>query len=258
MPDIPYCGAPPVPGGVAWNLDPVLMAALLGLGGWLAWRARRNGRGGGAAPPALALGWAILALALVSPLCSLSVALFEARVAQHLVLTLVAAPLLALGLGRPRGGAAAPRLGRATLVFGLVLWAWHLPGPYGATFRSDALYWAMQASLTGAAFWLWRALLVRALDRPDAAALAGLVTAVQMGALGALLTLAPRPLFAEHAGTTAAWGLTPLEDQQLGGLLMWVPGGLLFAATMVLALGLALRGPGGTRRGGVPAPGVAE
>ena len=64
-----------------------------------------------------------------------------------------------------------------------------------------------------------------------------------MGLLGALLTLAPRPLFlAVHsAGVTSPWGLTPLADQQLGGLLMWVPGGLVFAAVCVAGLGPALR-----------------
>ena len=73
-----------------------------------------------------------------------------------------------------------------------------------------------------------------------------------MGLLGALLPLAPRPLFAAHLGTTAPWGLTPLEDQQLGGLLMWVPGGLVFTAVMVgvlavpprRAAGKAVRAPG--------------
>lgn len=238
MSDIPYCGAPPVPGGAAWNLDPALIAALLGLGAALALRARASA---GANMPALALGWAVLALALVSPLCNLSVALFSARVAQHLALTLVAAPLLALGMGRPRRGGP-PGLGAPTLAFALALWAWHLPAPYAATFRDDALYWAMHASLFGAALWLWRALARRAADRPDAAALAGLVTAVHMGVLGALLTFAPRPLFPVHAATTAPWGLSALEDQQLGGLLMWVPGGLVFAAVLVLGLGLALRG----------------
>lgn len=240
MPYIPYCGTPPVPGGAAWNLDPVLIALLLAAGGLAMWRPRGIGA---ARRSATALGWAVLAAALISPLCNLSVALFSARVGQHLLLMLAAAPLIAFGVfaGRRR----APKLTAPSFAFALLLWAWHLPGPYGATFRSDTAYWAMHATLFGAALWLWAALLTGATRRPDAAALSALATAVQMGLLGALLTLAPRPLFAVHApGITAPWGLTPLEDQQLGGLLMWVPGGLIFAAICVAGLAFALRGSG--------------
>jgi putative membrane protein len=57
-----------------------------------------------------------------------------------------------------------------------------------------------------------------------------------MALLGAFITLSPRPLYAPHAGTTLAWGLTQIEDQQLGGLLMWVPGGLVAVAVLVLFL----------------------
>jgi putative membrane protein len=60
---------------------------------------------------------------------------------------------------------------------------------------------------------------------------------IQMGLLGALITLAPRALYAPHALTTWAWGLTPLQDQQLGGAIMWVPGGIVFlVAAGVLSL----------------------
>lgn len=105
----------------------------------------------------------------------------------------------------------------------------------------------MHLSLLGAAAWLWRGLLVGARMRPEAALLAGLVTAAQMGALGAFLTFAPRALFAPHASSTIAWGLTPLEDQQLGGLLMWVPGGIAFAAVALAAFANAVREPAAGR-----------
>ncbi|GGC45371.1 hypothetical protein GCM10011504_24780 [Siccirubricoccus deserti] len=234
-PDTPYCGAPPLPGAVPWNVDPWLMAGLA-VTLLLAWGPA--GRGGDRR--LLLAGWAALAAALLSPLCNLSVALFSARVAQHLVLLVAVAPLLALGLPLPRRAAAPGGLALAAAAFALALWAWHLPGPYGVTFRSDAVYWAMQLSLLGSGVWLWRGLLLGAAARPEAALLAGLATAAQSGALGAVLTFAPRPLFAEHATTTLAWGFSPLEDQQLGGLLMWVPGGIAFAAVSLLALGPAL------------------
>lgn len=225
MERIPYCGAPPLPGAVPWNLDPVLMLALLALPALAAWR--------GARPlPALA-GTGVLALALLSPLCALAVTLFSARVGQHMLVLLLAAPLLAWGW---RGRA--PSLSLASGLMAAALWLWHLPGPYGWSFDSHAAWWAMHASLLLAALWFWRAAFAA---RAEAALMAGLATAAQMGALGALLTFAPRALYPVHAGTTWPWGLSPLEDQQLGGLLMWVPGGVLFAALAVLAMLRTLR-----------------
>ncbi|RVT95807.1 cytochrome c oxidase assembly protein [Rhodovarius crocodyli] len=222
---IPYCGTPPLPGAVAWNLDPVLLAVLVAGGALLAWRGRGTAL----------LGWVLAGLMLISPLCNLSVALFSARVAQHLVLIFLAAPLLAQGVALGRFGVGLP-----ALCFGAALWAWHLPGPYLSSFDSHAVYWAMQLTLLGTATWLWGAISVA---QPGSALLAVLGTAAQGGALGALLTLAQRPLFitAHTPGITAPWGLTPLEDQQIGGLLMWVPGGLLFVAASIVALTLALR-----------------
>ncbi|MBD0271922.1 MAG: cytochrome c oxidase assembly protein, partial [Acetobacteraceae bacterium] len=157
MPNVPYCGTPPVPGGASWNLDPVLIAALLAAGALAMVRARDAGaprRG------AVALGWAVLAFALVSSLCNLSVALFSARVGQHMLLTLLAAPLIAFGASE-QTGARGPGLAAPTLAFALALWVWHMPGPYAATFASDAVYWAMHASLFGASVWLWAALWIR-------------------------------------------------------------------------------------------------
>jgi putative membrane protein len=225
MAGIPYCGTAPLPGAAGWNLDPVLITLLAaGALGTLAASPRR------AALPLL--GWAVLAAALVSPLCNLSVALFAARSGQHLLVALVAAPLLATAFAR--GGPIGTAL--PAFAFAAALWFWHAPIAYAATFAPDGIaYWAMHATLLGSATWLWAALLR---GRPEGAALAGLVTAIQMGVLGALLTFAPRALYAAHAdGVTLPWGLTALEDQQLGGLLMWVPGGLLLG--VVLAAGMA-------------------
>ncbi|MDO9503067.1 cytochrome c oxidase assembly protein [Falsiroseomonas sp.] len=242
MNPIPFCGPPPLPGGAVWNTHPVLIAVLLlGAAGTLA-LVRRDGKD--AVWPMA--GWAMLAMALVSPLCSLSVALFSVRVTQHLVVVLGAAPLLAMAAMRlrsvARGGMAAP-----AAAFFLLLWLWHAPGPYAATFAADGIaYWMMHVSLAFSATWFWAALLRLAPTRPMAAVVGALTTAIQMGVLGALLTFAPRPLYAVHApDVTLPWGYTPLEDQQLGGLLMWVPGGLLFV--LVLALGLALALRPGTR-----------
>jgi putative membrane protein len=201
------------------------------LGAFLLWQLRGLRAGDGSAIRAarrLAVaGWSVAAIALMSPLCALSVALFSARIGQHMVLVLVAAPLI--GFGLPFGES--PRewkLWAWTTVFFAALWFWHMPIPYEATFRSDAVYWAMHATLFGSAIFLWRGLIHHPRGDTVQALGAGASTFVHMGLLGAILAMADRPLFAWHLTTTEAWGLTPLQDQQLGGALMWVPGIALF------------------------------
>ncbi|WP_338664887.1 cytochrome c oxidase assembly protein [Pararoseomonas sp. SCSIO 73927] len=226
---VPFCGLPPLPGEAGWNTSPLLAGVLLA-GLLIGWRPAADRR-------LFLVGWAVLAATLVSPLCSLAVALFSVRVGQHLLIMLVAAPLIAAAFrARPAGPGA---LALSAALLAVALWFWHLPAPYALTFTSDIAWWAMHASLLGAAALFWAG--VTRAARADAALLSGLATAAQMGALGAFLTFAPRPLFAPHAFTTLPFGLTPLEDQQLGGLLMWVPGGIAFAALALLALSRALR-----------------
>ncbi|WP_235904091.1 cytochrome c oxidase assembly protein [Sphingomonas carotinifaciens] len=165
---------------------------------------------------------AALAVAFVSPLCALSVALFSARAVHHLLLVGVAAPLLAAAAGRR------VRVGMATgLAAGTAsLWLWHVPALYDAALADKALYWAMQVTLLAGAWAFWRAVFVAA----PAVAAAGIAGgAAQMGMLGAILSFAPRPLYASHLATTVPYGMGPLGDQQLAGLLMWVVGLLPYA-----------------------------
>jgi putative membrane protein len=211
-------------------------------------------------------GWLVATAALISPLCALSVALFSARVAQHMILTAFAAPLVILGRpGLALVGLLGDRTGRvrllrrldgralgalpAWLLFATFLWLWHAPGPYAATLRSDLIYWTMHVSLFGAALLLWRPVLTVGAIRSDSDRYAGALCAVllagaasvQMGLLGALITLAAHPLYEPHLATTWPWGLAPLEDQQLGGLIMWVPGCVTFLAVGVAAGAMWLR-----------------
>ncbi len=239
---VPYCGLPPVPGALVWNLDPVLILGLVvACGVHLAWLYRHSaGRGRLGAASA---GWVIVALALISPLCNLSVALFSARVAQHMIILLIGAPLIAWGSGHvadsdhPLGSSVVGPV----LAFAAAIWLWHLPGPYDATLRSDVVYWTMHLTLFGAAVWLWDVLLNDISGRIGVSLIATFLTALQMSILGAILTLAPHPLFAVHFDTTAAWGFMPLEDQQLGGLIMWVPAGVLLTFYALAGFGLQLR-----------------
>ncbi len=249
----PYCGAPPSPATLwfRWNLDPVLiagmavLACIYGIGAArLIRRERRLGRG---EQTAFWAGWAVTVVALVSPLCPLSVSLFAARIGQHMILALLAAPLVAAGRPVAVFAAAlgqsdarrAPTHGTpllATASFAALLWFWHTPVAYTATFASTGVYWTMHLSMFAAALWLWSTLLDRFSRRPVTVVLAGIISSVQMGFLGALITFAPRPLYAPHALTTWVWGFSPLQDQQLGGAIMWIPGCIVFLAVAIIAL----------------------
>lgn len=217
MPDpmIAYCGPAPVPDDIwaRWNFDPLLMALL----GFLA-LALGRGRSSNARA-----GWtaiALMAVIFVSPLCALSSALFSARVLHHVLLVGAVAPLLALAFPVWRVGS--PPLAALVATSAVILWLWHAPGLYAWGLSSVPAYFLMQVSLLGSAWLMWRAILSPA--TPSGAALVALVATIgQMGLLGALIVFAPGPLYAVHLASTAPWGLDPLADQQLAGLLMWVP-----------------------------------
>jgi putative membrane protein len=246
-PYAPYCGTPPDPTALTsrWNLDPWLLAALFAIVVAYALLMRSEARESRAMRPwrqlCFYLGWWIGAAALVSPLCALSVSLFSARVGQHMVLETIVAPLVALGTPRPPSGMRPHPLAAAG-AFAALLWFWHAPSPYTATFQSAWIYWLMHITAFGAAFWLWRGIIDGPGERIGLFLLATLATTLQMGFLGALFTLAARPLFRVHAFTTASWGLTPLQDQQLGGVLMWIPAGAIFLAAIVVGVAIAIGG----------------
>lgn len=227
---IPYCGTAPLPAEIMarWNFDPVLLAGCA-----LAvviyryafpeaspWRRARF---------AAAIG--AFVFLYVSPFCALGSALFSARVVHHVALTVVVAPLLVAAVPPERlriGGSLAAWTGVQAVVF----WVWHAPPAYGWALSGDAAYWLMQATLLFSAAGFWAA--ARRAPAPAAAA-ALLATTVQMGLLGALLTFAGAPLYAPHILGTVAWGYSPLEDQQLAGLIMWVPAaGLYLGAALLL------------------------
>lgn len=254
----------PIPAAI----DP-LAVFLLGLTSWLyarglaeIWR-RAGGRKGirGWEAACFGAGWLTLALAVVSPLHPFGEMLFSAHMAQHEVLILVAAPLLVLGRplaaflwalpspARERVGEWAASRPVATvwqavtgplavfLIHGLALWLWHAPALYQAALERGPVHLLQHASFFGSAALFWWAMIHGRYGRIGygVAVFYVFATALHSGLLGALLTFAPRlwyPLYAERA---AAWGLTPLEDQQLAGLIMWVPSGALF---MALGLGL--------------------
>lgn len=221
----PYCGPAPAPGDwlAQWNFDPWLIGGLIAafVGCWMIAPPRRR---------ALVVGaFALLTLLFVSPLCALSSALFSVRAGHHLLLVAVVAPMLAFSLPRRSAGllaiAAAVHLG--------LFWIWHAPQAYDYALSHDAAFWLMQLSLLGSGVWFWSAL--RAAGAPAAVA-ALLAVMVGMGLLGALITFAGAPLYGPHLITTYAWGMTPLQDQQLAGLIMWAPGALAYLAAAMAIL----------------------
>lgn len=212
-----YCGPAPDPTNLweRWNFDPYVVLMLL----LMAFLLRRTRRG--------AVAVVVLAVAFISPLCALSSALFSARVVHHLLLVAVVAPLLADLIRMPSRGQA----GLAFAVSTIVLWGWHVPQAYDLALSHIGVYWLMQLSLIASAVWFWQS--VFADDRTAVEAVALVVVGfAQMGMLGALLTFAPAQLYHAHAFAPLEWGLLPLTDQQLGGLIMWVPAGLPYAVVI--------------------------
>jgi putative membrane protein len=257
-----------------WSLEPWVLALLaLSAGGYALgvrrlWRNAGRGRGiSRIQTAAFAGGWLALVLALVSPLDSLGSHLFSAHMLQHELLMLVAAPLMVLG--RPLAAwtwALAPVqrqvVGRWTRVpwwsaawshltdplgawalHALALWLWHLPSWFEAALHHPLVHVLQHASflLSALLFW-WAVLGADARSRSSGFAMLYLFTTMlHTGALGALLTIAPTPWYPSYAATTGALGLDAMEDQQLGGLVMWVPGSVayLIAGLVVVARVLA-------------------
>jgi cytochrome c oxidase assembly factor CtaG/cytochrome c2 len=206
-------------------------------------------------------GWGTLGVALISPVHALGTVLFAAHMVQHEMLMLVAAPLLVLGRPLPRFLRALPLPWRRQLgtvgkslqarwrvlphpliawaLHAAALWVWHVPRLFQATLTSELAHACQHLSFFGTALYFWWALLYghQKLQGYGVAVLAVFTTALHSSLLGALLTLAPTPWYKAYAHT-AMWGLTPLEDQQLGGLIMWIPAGAIYLlAALALSVG---------------------
>jgi|GEM_PF-134693 len=261
-------GQPPAPHDLwnAWNWDPAILAGLaLGVWGYAAsWnelrrRAASQDPGAGWHPASFAAGLLALFVALISPLDTLSAALFSGHMLQHTLLIVVAPPLLVWGM--PPGSfllALSPPLRKgltrwwhttrwlkpawravtqpwaAWALNVLALWVWHVPGLYQAALQDEALHTLEHLAFTGTSLLFWWAI-----TRPTARSsiLALFTMAVQSGLLGALMTFAPSPWYAAYAAMTGPWGLSPLEDQQLAGAIMWIPVGVVYTVAALLLLG---------------------
>jgi cytochrome c oxidase assembly factor CtaG len=213
---------------------------------------------------AFVAGWAALALVLVSPLDALSGALFSAHMVEHEAMMLVCAPLMVLG--RPLGIMlwAFPHAMRVALgsavrsrpwtacwrrlasplwawsLHALALWGWHVPALFEAAVAHPVVHTMQHASFLLTALLLWRGIIGEgATRRRSGAAMFSLFTTmVHTGALGALIALAPGVWYPSYIEPTSALGISPLHDQQLGGLIMWIPGAVAY---LIGALAVASR-----------------
>lgn len=261
-----HAGRPPAPHDVwtSWNLDPLLLVggaivAILYARGHAGRRSTRpRGRMVAFVGALVALG-----VALLSPLEAMASALASAHMVQHVLLVLVAAPLLALAApstpvlrGLPpavvRFGArcvrslgGGPWLGRLlrqpALVWVLhvaILWVWHAAGLYDAALGNEAVHVLEHGSFLVTGVLLWRLVIGprRNPGQQGAGILVVFGLAVQSVLLSALLTFANEPWYQGYASTTSAWGLTPLDDQHLAGVIMWIPAGVIHAGTALALL----------------------
>ncbi len=248
-----------------WPFEGWVVASLLLTGALYGWRIRRlwreRGCGRGVRPwQALCFGVGLLTLllALNGPVEALAAVSFSGHMVQHMLLIAVAAPLLALGTplapllrGAPRPlrravfihAAPLTRPFTAFALHGLALWLWHAPGPYEAALAHEGLHLLEHASFLATALLFWHSLIHRR-DRAfghGAGAFWSLATLVHSGMLGALITFASAPLYPTYRHHPSPLGLTALEDQQLAGLIMWVPSGMVYLIAGLLFTGAWLR-----------------
>lgn len=250
-----------------WITAPLILSAIVFALGWRQLRARSTlGRGALAQRGWwFAIGWLMLAGALVSPLHEAGERSFAAHMTEHELLMLVAAPLLVLsrplaimlwafpagarrvigriGASRPVAGTWSRLTGpiTATAVQAAALWLWHAPALFDLALADEGWHAVQHLSFLSSALFFWTAMLGRRGGQSSSsasralAALCLFATSVVSGALGALMAFAESPWYAGYSRLgMAPFGLTPAEDQQLAGLIMWVPGGLVHAAAALL------------------------
>lgn len=254
-------GQPPLPHDLwtAWDLRLPLVLGLIAAT-WIYVRGRRAAkwRSDGDIFRTSCFAGALLAIgiALVSPLNALSEALASAHMVQHVLLVLVAAPLLTLstpsatllrGTPSPLHKVLGPWRGRlgqmwrrlpmvrnvATLwlLHTGTLWFWHAALPYEMALNNEIVHITEHVTFFVTALLFWHIVIgVRSTERVQRGLGAMLVfaMALQSGFLSLLLTFAPSPWYSTYAVTTRAWGLEPLADQQLAGVIMWIPAGLVY------------------------------
>lgn len=264
--------APTIPGVLLrWTLDPLPLIAIAATAAVYLWAVRRVNRAHPANPQPSHRSWlflgglATLGLALLSPIEAYEGSLFSVHMVQHLLLELVAAPLLVAGAPITLTLRVARRNVRrsllavlrsrvvhalsfpvvAWLLFAAVNWGWHFSALYDQALESQPLHYLQHATFLGAALLFWWPVVgadPSPWRLPHPGRLLYLFLALpQNSFLGVALMSAPTVLYPHYVTNVRAWGLTPLEDQALGGVIMWVVGDLCFVAGMLAVVALWMR-----------------
>ena len=237
----------------AWEFDPGIVIPLA-VAAWLYARGARVQR---ISTPRQHVffwsGWISLVVALVSPLHPLGEVLFSAHMVQHEILMLVSAPLLVLSRPLVTFLWGMPFEWRRSLgqwaktdyihhswtfltdpltawsIHAAAIWSWHAPFLFNLTLKSELAHSAQHLSffLSALLFW-WALFYARGRKAYGAGVFYLFTTAVHTGILGALLTFAPHIWYSSYSTTTQSWGLTPLQHQQIGGLIMWIPASRIY------------------------------
>lgn len=211
-------------------------------------------------------GWLALCIAQASPLDIISGALLSAHMVQHMLLILLAAPLLAMS-GLPialmfvlpaRWARAISHFWRRArlhavwrrithplaswVIFAGALWLWHAPLFYQAALTHENIHLLEHSTfvIAAALSWWWLFKPGNKTHRYGLAVIFLFTFMLQSGALGALMAFSTQAWYPAYGDAALAWGLTPLEDQQLAGLIMWVPMGLIYTAFAVICMVLWL------------------
>ena len=254
-----------------WVLAPLLLSLLLYAVGALRLRRRMHDRGGLSRKAAcFGAGWLVLAGAVVSPLHAAGERAFAAHMLEHELMMLVAAPLLVLSRpigiwlwAFPRGARLAlARCGShravagpwhalthplvATALQAAVLWLWHVPAAFDLALSYPGWHVVQHLCFLLSALLFWWAMLTAPARQAGVVVACLFFTSLVSGALGALMAFSRGPWYAGYSALGLdAFGLSPAEDQQLAGLLMWVPGGLVHAAAGIWMLSRGLQRPAG-------------
>ncbi|HEX9418922.1 MAG TPA: cytochrome c oxidase assembly protein [Methylomirabilota bacterium] len=252
-------------------LAPALLAAALYARGFTTLARRMPYRFGPWRMVAYMAGLAVVLLAASSLLDELSHALLQAHMTQHLLLMLVAPPLLWMGapvapllLGLPRplrrvvarwlGTPALRRLARELAhpalgwtAFVIAFWAWHVPALYDLALRSDAWHHVEHASFFATALLFWRPVILPWPSRaswPRWTMIPYLVLAeFHNTTLAAIFSFSDRVIYPAYEAGPRPWGLSALEDQSIAGAIMWLPGSIAFLLPLLWLILTAVAGP---------------
>jgi len=251
---------------LAWSWDPAVLfglgvtAGVYLAGVWQLWR-RGRAKGYRARAGLFFLGLFAILVALQSPIDALADNMFTFHMVQHLLLIMVGAPLVLLGAPAVLTlWATPPRIARATvkpfasnqvirrsfamltnpvvawLAFAVNLWLWHAPTWYGAALENERIHILQHLCFLGTALLFWWPAIGPTVGKhglPHPARILYLFTAMlQDMFLGVVITFSKGILYPYYESGSRLWGLSPFEDQQIGGLIMWIPGGMVYFIAM--------------------------